>query len=1010
MLVPNIFSRSRGSGIILTASQEQRASSLSPTLPLSPRADHFGRPSGGALPSPKTAPRSPLQMPESPLRPPQMPRSQTSPFPSSDVKGREKSSQKPRPSIEPLNLSPPKDDEISAADEICFSPSWSDHGEKQRKRDKKKAEKEQKNQKEREKKSKQEEDKQRLADIKLGKRLSKKPPPAAMETQKMPSALRRNSWISIISSHSVSGENTARSSREDRRPSLISLGSIRSSRRSHSTPPTNTEGDLQENNNSETWRPIVSPSAPKLPSFRWSSRRSPPDSGKSDSLASDDAYERDLITFAYRLDASAFMAEPGKNDKSRSQQSSRLGTPHQQPGTPALSRSSTEPNLPSATPTSKALRSPPRSPTTKGGVPEGGLSNPIKSPSGEQESPRISPGDSARAIGDMTADRNHSLSRNPPSPRSPLPQLRSSHDGISYVHKQRMYQQQLSIAGFEEQQAVKDANDFANELAAEYESLLVEEPSSVLSKRGRTASPGRLDASGITQSTEVKKVRIDRDNVSPVSFRQRHRSSSPRTESTSSKYPSRGPTPLSQETSQTDDTELDTEEARLRASIQSNRGVSLGRPQAPTGFKRDKILGFRRRTKEPPAIISVPYNTGTQILAVQSAPLEAPQSDEPPVKRSKMERLFRESRPSNTESNSRIRSSSLTRNQLGEDAAQSSPSQSHSRTRTASSTVLNDSLITPLVKTKTEPALTSPTKSAKQPPVTKAVHSHQSDGKSELETKADLKAEKLRSKPEEPVKSAKGKTRSIADEKPSGSTGIAAELSNTVTKESKRTKKSPAEVLVQSETGDGLVRKASLTRPRSNPQLQTQTTANNSLPSLDFLPKLKHQPLVKRERQSPTRSAQADSSPSTSQFPSPLSPLTYHSPSSINAPDLKLIPRSPRRPPSQFPLPSGSRHNRSATDVGTISTFGKGALAEGLDAKPVAKLFVICCKCKFWHDLPSKLYEAMALPKELHKAEEGKLTGARLETAVRCPWCEHAMTTFCCQGWTTVVYLHERHH
>ena len=989
--------------MMLITSQQQRASSLSPTLPLSPRPDCFARRSGGALPSPTMAPRSPLQSPQSPLRPPQLPRSQTSPVLLSDTKGIDKSPQKPKPVIEPLDLSPSKDGGESAADEICLSPSWSDHGEKQKKRDKKKAEKEQKNQKEREKKSKQEEDKQRTADIKAGKRLSKKPPPAAMETQKMPSALRRNSWISIISSHSVSGENTARSSREERRPSLISLGSIRSNRRSHSTPPTNTEGESQPNNNHETWRPIVSPSAPKLPSFRWSSRKSPPDSGKPNSLASDDTYERDLITFAYRLEASTFTAEPRSNDKTRSQQSSRIGTPHQQPGTPTMSRSSTEPNLPSAIQASKALPSPPRSPRREVGVPDGSLSSPIKDRWEEQGSRN-----NARATADMTGNRDGSLSRNPHSPRgATLPQMRSSHDGSSYVHKQRMYQQQLSIAGFEEQQAVKDANDLANELAAECETLLAEQPSPVLSQRGRTSSPGRLDASGIAQPTEVKKVRIDTDNVSPVSFRQRHRSSSPRTESASSKNPSRGPTPLSQGTSQTDDTEMDSEEARLRASMQSNRGVSLGKPQALTGFKRDKILGFRRRTKEPPALIAVPSKSDTQIVAVQSAPLEAPQFDESPVKRSKIERLFRDSRPSNTESISKRRSSSLTRNQLEEDTAQSRPSKSHSRTRTSSSTVLNDSLPKPLVKTKTEPVLTLTAKSGKQPPVTKDVHK-QSSGKPGVKTNADLKVEKLRSKPEEPVK---GKTRSRADGKPSGSTGKAAEPSNTITKESKPTKKSPAEVVVQSETGDGLVRKASLTRPRSNPQLQTQTTATNSLPSLDFLPKLKHQPLVKRERQSPTRSAQVDSSSAAMpQFPSPVSPLTYHSPDTTNAPDLKLIPRSPRRPPSQFPLPTGSRHNRSATDVGTISSFGKGALAEGLDAKPVAKLFVICCKCKFWHDLPSKLYEAMALPKELHKAEEGKLTGARLETAVRCPWCEHAMTTFCCQGWTTVVYLHERHH
>ena len=73
----------------------------------------------------------------------------------------------------------------------------------------------------------------------------------------------------------------------------------------------------------------------------------------------------------------------------------------------------------------------------------------------------------------------------------------------------------------------------------------------------------------------------------------------------------------------------------------------------------------------------------------------------------------------------------------------------------------------------------------------------------------------------------------------------------------------------------------------------------------------------------------------------------------------------------------------------------------------------------------------MALPKDYVKAEgeggkeiEGLRKGVenageqnrkstlkgRLETAVMCPWCDHGMTTSCCQGWTTVVYMHERHH
>ena len=39
-----------------------------------------------------------------------------------------------------------------------------------------------------------------------------------------------------------------------------------------------------------------------------------------------------------------------------------------------------------------------------------------------------------------------------------------------------------------------------------------------------------------------------------------------------------------------------------------------------------------------------------------------------------------------------------------------------------------------------------------------------------------------------------------------------------------------------------------------------------------------------------------------------------------------------------------------------------------------------------------------------------KTEQAQLDTMVKCPWCEHLMTTWCCAGWTTVVYLHERHH
>jgi hypothetical protein len=29
---------------------------------------------------------------------------------------------------------------------------------------------------------------------------------------------------------------------------------------------------------------------------------------------------------------------------------------------------------------------------------------------------------------------------------------------------------------------------------------------------------------------------------------------------------------------------------------------------------------------------------------------------------------------------------------------------------------------------------------------------------------------------------------------------------------------------------------------------------------------------------------------------------------------------------------------------------------------------------------------------------------------VKCCWCEHQMSSSCCQGWTTLVQMRQRHH
>lgn len=140
----------------------------------------------------------------------------------------------------------------------------------------------------------------------------------------------------------------------------------------------------------------------------------------------------------------------------------------------------------------------------------------------------------------------------------------------------------------------------------------------------------------------------------------------------------------------------------------------------------------------------------------------------------------------------------------------------------------------------------------------------------------------------------------------------------------------------------------------------------------------------------------------------------------------------------------------------------------------VAKLFVICCHCQYWHDLPSELYAKLACPERIPSKSRLVRTFSRQNTPGRrssfkkavfggisadvaarrvtggkqglnsnemqlvggvagtgtgtglaeiddanaatqsvplsCCWCGHEMSRSCCQGWTTLVQMRERHH
>lgn len=110
---------------------------------------------------------------------------------------------------------------------------------------------------------------------------------------------------------------------------------------------------------------------------------------------------------------------------------------------------------------------------------------------------------------------------------------------------------------------------------------------------------------------------------------------------------------------------------------------------------------------------------------------------------------------------------------------------------------------------------------------------------------------------------------------------------------------------------------------------------------------------------------------------------------------------------------------RHTTGAAENVTSEVPSLFKGPDPRPIAKLFVICCKCRFWHDLPSKQYAVIAVPRDPSRApnEEGKVNNAPANGkaaedphSLPCTWCDHGMTNLCCAGWTTVVYLQQRLH
>lgn len=180
---------------------------------------------------------------------------------------------------------------------------------------------------------------------------------------------------------------------------------------------------------------------------------------------------------------------------------------------------------------------------------------------------------------------------------------------------------------------------------------------------------------------------------------------------------------------------------------------------------------------------------------------------------------------------------------------------------------------------------------------------------------------------------------------------------------------------------------------------------------LSFLPALKHQSLTPRPQENEKeklkpkkRATRSDSGTPNSSLSPPLSP------------PLPPTTKSEASPPTS-PLPSQYLRNarlslpHPVTKLSSQRPFSHSPHSSSIGAglEPVAKMFVICCSCKYFHDMPSKIYECMVKPDNIVRDVNRGVSGV-VSTAVKCPWCGHGMSTKCCAGYAGVVYLTERLH
>ncbi|MCJ1287652.1 hypothetical protein MMC26_007004 [Xylographa opegraphella] len=898
--------------------------------------------------------------------------------------------------------------------DICKSPSWSDYNGDRAKKEKKKTEKErkelEKDRKEAEKKRKKEDGKQKCAQLKAAKRLSKKPP-AAMDTQRMPAALLRPSARPPSDAQTSSQADSRSSSRERRRSSISSLTSMLRLSRDSWNKSSSTASEPPSSFKLVSFKP-VSVSAPQLGQLSGIETHSrTPSAGTpgSRNSNSDQEYLKDLASFAYQLQLSS-QAPDDVELGLRQINGVRLSVPSTRSSpeqtasvtlSPTLKGNDANPVLETRPKDTKAKA--PQRPVAWGrGSLEDGYFG--EKANGQKDYAKVKPvvakddeasktwadeGGTSDKLSEVHQQRSSQLTPALISDAKVL--VHSSRDGSSYVQKQRMYRQQQSIAGYEDELAFESAGKMEEKIH-----VTKDQSNLPMLKKSSTL---RLEQQLPRNPTSEEKTSAPQR--APAS-------SGPKSSSQTT-----SPTLIPQAQEMTAKNEIVKKKKKKMQNLEHRSSGESSDEYHRFLVERTHNLGIKQ-AKKGSRIPKVEKVLGANLSDGENAP--------PSKRRSRSNRMGSDHSITTSMPNETVKSPQ--RSESSDDMAE--PIQHKLRM---------DKPLTPKTNRQT---VVLETLAIKQPPTPN--------------TNTKPKHHSLPVVPRFSTTPILPTTGNQSSAPPSAPSNIIPSATSKPIVELNPASRSPKtdigdilpEFVISGVEGDGLTRKTSLKRPRSDTGLKLDVPSNPStnpdaLPSFDFLPPLKHQPLTKPKRTPPSRVSFAElptTIPSSSTmptsssfpqpfrpalkadycFPSPNGPITITPVAAHNSlhPAMRTFHGPPRPPrsslmgPPSLPLISNGR-----------------AADEALNVKPLAKMFVICCKCKFWHDMPSKLYEAMALPKQLEEQAEGvsegvadaakgkgkgKALDGKVFTTVTCPWCEHAMSTGCCAGWTAIVYLHERHH